>query len=69
MPQRIAALKGTISHDECVPCEEAMGHAIHTAAEAGSARLRVCERHVFLFPALTRIVKGWMGTWMDKICP
>jgi len=46
MPQRIAALQGTISHDECVPCAEAMGHAIHTAAEA-----------------------GWMGAWMDKICP
>ncbi len=33
MTQRIAALQGT---KECVPCEEAMGHAIHTAAEAGN---------------------------------
>ena len=35
MQQRIAALQGTIASKECVPCEEAMGHAIHTAAEAG----------------------------------
>ncbi len=35
MTQRIAALQGTMSSKECVPCEEAMGHAIHTAAEAG----------------------------------
>jgi hypothetical protein len=40
MTQRIAALQGT---KECVPCEEAMGHAIHTAAEAGNSPfLRAC---------------------------
>ena len=37
MTQRIAALQGTMSSKECVPCEEAMGHAIHTAAEAGNS--------------------------------
>ena len=35
LPQRLAAIRGTISHSECVPCEEAMGTAIHTGAEAG----------------------------------
>ena len=53
MPQRIAALKGTISHNECVPCEEAMGHAIHTAAEAGLlAHLSplLCEVFSFNYP-------------------
>ena len=53
MPQRIAALQGTISHDECVPCAEAMGHAIHTAAEAGLlAHLspRLCEVFSFNYP-------------------
>lgn len=71
MPQRIAALQGTISHDECVPCAEAMGHAIHTAAEAGLAHLSPPLSEVFLFklPMVTRAVKGWMGAWMDKICP
>ena len=37
LPQRLAAVQGSVSKLQCVPCEEAMGHAIHTAAEAGSA--------------------------------
>ena len=49
MPQRIASLQGTISHDECVPCAEAMGHAIHTAAEAGLAHLSPRLSEVFSF--------------------
>jgi hypothetical protein len=36
LPQRLTAIQGEVSLSECVPCEEAMGTAIHTAAESGS---------------------------------
>ena len=72
LPQRLAAIRGTISHSECVPCEEAMGTAIHTGAEAGQqiasddALFIVCNNAL---PTLSQFVSGWMGEWMFKICP
>jgi hypothetical protein len=67
LPHRIAAIQGSISNSECVPCEEAMSHAIHTAAEAGN----LFSPFFCMFPlsALSQFISGWMGEWMFKICP
>jgi hypothetical protein len=72
LAQRLASIQGSISHSDCVPCEEAMGHAIHTAAEAGQQNAHLMLFYFFLnnaLPALPQFVSGWMGEWMDKICP
>jgi hypothetical protein len=63
MTQRIAALQGTMSSKECVPCEEAMGHAIHTAAEAGLSA-RFCPLNLplhYLLKLLQQV--GWVPGW------
>ena len=36
LPQRLAAIQGSVSKMECVPCEDAMSEAIHEGFESGS---------------------------------
>ena len=44
LAQRLSAIQNTVSISECVPCEEAMGTAIHTGADSGNCY--ICGMHV-----------------------
>lgn len=72
LAQRLTAIQGSISHSDCVPCEEAMGHAIHTAAEAGQSAK--CASHALLFSlgtmrcmlCLNLSQVGWENGWIKS---